>query len=90
MNQQTIQQLQKEFFEEQKKIYEIVSSLNNEVTVEIDGFVQITSIKITTDKCIEELKPALIYCINTAIKNVSEKVRILMMSLELKINNKGI
>lgn len=77
--------LQEEVQKLQKSISETVSSENLEVTVVMNGNIQITSLSIRPDVEIPEITPLLIETINRGIKKTSESLKHNIVILQQKI-----
>ena len=76
MNLEKMNEFQKRMAEYQKSFNETVSSTNDEITVNFNGTIQISSIQSKVDLNDEINKAILIETINTGIRNTSQKVSI--------------
>jgi DNA-binding protein YbaB len=77
-----IKEAQEKFITFQKNLRETVISENNEISVTLDGDVQITSLKIAPGIDLDILENLLINTINNGIKSISRRMQERLMLLQ--------
>jgi DNA-binding protein YbaB len=77
-----IKEAQEKFITFQKNLRETVISENNEISVTLDGDVQITSLKIASGIDLDILENLLINTINNGIKSISRRMQERLMLLQ--------